>query len=100
MGRRQKGKAEEAAFSRKYDSRMGAGRSQAPGGPSLVGSTSGNRTAHDKFIDVMSGNERSVADWKTQVAPMKTAAADFRTKYYAHKEAQQSEAKRRKRLGR
>lgn len=37
-----------------------------------------NRTNHDTFIDIMSGKEKTVAQWKSEVAPMKQRARGFR----------------------
>lgn len=42
-----------------------------------VTSPSGH-TVHDTFKDVMTGKERTVADWKREIAPMRQRAAQFR----------------------
>jgi hypothetical protein len=47
------------------------------GGAGAVGDITG-KNSHDKFIDVMSGNEKSIAEWRREVAPMKAAAANWR----------------------
>ncbi len=36
-----------------------------------TGQAQSRLTVHDKFIDVMSGKEKTVADWKKEIAPMK-----------------------------
>lgn len=48
------------------------------GGAGAVGDVTGKRTAHDTFMDVMSGQKKTVAEWRKEVAPMKERAKKFR----------------------
>lgn len=91
-GKGQKGKKDEGDFSKKFDSKIGAGRSGMKEGKSIVGSTSGNRPAPesaesraDRFNRIMSGTPPEINQWQREVAGMKTRAAEHRKKYYADK---------------